>query len=113
MAAGIALPADHLGLNGDLLAHRQPRHPLAQRGNLAGDLMPLGHRIGCKRVLSMVHMDVGATDPDALDLDQDLSRARLGYRHLPEFDDPGRCHNLLQHTVFLLTFRSTSGGRRH
>jgi hypothetical protein len=49
-------------------------------------LMPLYHGIGSGRVLSMVYMKVGTTDPYCFYSQEDLVVPRRpGFRNLPEF----------------------------
>ena len=95
VAAGPALAAHHLGLNGHLLAQSEPGDALAQGCDLAGDLVPLGDGVLGERVFPVVHVDVGAAHADLLDFHQHFSGLRLGGGHFPEFDDAGGGHNLL------------------
>ena len=102
MAAGPALAAHHLGLNGHLLAHSEPGDPLAQGGNLAGDLMPLGDGVLGEGVLPVIDVDVRPAHADLHNLHQHLAGLGLGGGHFPELDDAGGGHNLLQHKQGLL-----------
>ncbi|MEI9891221.1 MAG: hypothetical protein WDN45_12240 [Caulobacteraceae bacterium] len=76
-AAGAMAAALH-GRDGDAVADLQPRHALAHRGDLAGELVAehrarddLEHRV-------LGHVQVRAADAAAADLDHHLARPRLG-----------------------------------
>ena len=63
--------------------------------------MALGDRVGCKRMLSMIYVDILATDSNSLYFYQDFSVLDFRYRNIPKLDDPGTSHNLLQHVSLL------------
>ena len=68
---------------------------IAQGGDFAGDLVPLGYGVGGEGMLAGVHVDVAAADADHPDLHKKLPFFYLGGGDLPENDLAGCCHNLL------------------
>ena len=97
MEAGVAPAAEHLGLDGHLLAHLQVLHIFPQLHDLARDLMPLGYRVGGVGMGAVINVDITAADADLLDLHQHLVGARLGHGDLPKADLAGFGHHLLLH----------------
>ena len=57
--------------------------------------MALSHRIGGKRMLAMVNVNIAAADTDHPDLHKNLPFFYLGGGDLPENDLAGYSHNLL------------------
>ena len=100
MPAGITFSADDLRLDRDLLSDRKPCHVFSELFNDTRNLMALCHRIGCKRVRSVIHMDIGSADADIHDLHKHLALFRFRHRDLPEFDLTGGRHHFLQHHFF-------------
>ena len=105
VAAGPALAAHHLRLDGHLLAQSKAGNPLAQSGNLPRDLMPLGDGVFGERVLPVIHMDIRAAHANLLDFHQHLAGLGLRGGHFPKCNHTRRCHHLLQHGTFLLKGR--------
>ena len=97
VGTGIAVPAADLRLDGDLLTHRQALHAAAHSLDPTGHLVTLCDGISGEGMLAMVDMYIRTADTDTHDSDQYLSLRRDGTRRLPEFDDAGCRHNLLQH----------------
>lgn len=97
MTAGIALAADLLGLDGDLLADGNLGDALAHGGDGAAGLVSLGDGILGEGMLAVVDVNIRAADADLLDLDQHLSRLYLRNGNLAKFDHAGLGHNLLNH----------------
>ena len=100
MQAGIAASAEHLRLDRDPLADGEILHILPEFHNFAGNLMALGHRVGCIGMCSVVNVNVAAADADLLDLNQNLVGTRLRNGNLPENDIFRLRHNLLYHHLF-------------
>ena len=97
VTAGVALVAKNLGLDGDLLTDLQTHDPCSHGHHIGRDLVSLSYGVGGKGVLSVVYMNVAATDSDHLDPNEDLSGAGFGDGDLLK-DDLARCgHYLLNH----------------
>lgn len=64
--------------NCGLLAHFEAGYSVAKGHDFTGDLMAPGHRIGGKRMLAMVNVNIAAADTDHPDLHKNLPFFYLG-----------------------------------
>ncbi|MBA7646320.1 hypothetical protein ES703_54082 [subsurface metagenome] len=59
--------------------------------------MSLDHRVGGEGMLATIHMDIRTANADPLDPQQDLTRSREWFRHLPELNFTWFSHDGLSH----------------
>jgi len=74
--AVVTVPAVDVRVDGDLLANREPLHPNADGVDVAHQLMP-GDQRELRLEFAVVDVQVGAADPDLIDLDPNLTRLRF------------------------------------
>ena len=104
--AGIAFSADLLGRGGGLHARLHLRDAGSDRFDHGGEFVSLNHRIRRVGMLPVPDMDVGSTDTDFFDAEENFAGAGDGFWGCPELDVSGFGHGGLSHGV--ISFRSSS-----
>jgi len=82
-AAGGTFPAYNLRPGGSFHAGRHTFNAFPYLLHHSGEFVPLYNRIRRKGMQAMVHVNIRATYPDALDMQQDFTRPGTGFGYIP------------------------------